>query len=276
MYLDVAQADILQAYQLTSRIAGIALIISSLEEISLHRHFAAGGVYDLSRIDAALRRHGEDSRRRTIIERPALHVAWPVLRLAPAGALVLGPNTFAQMAICWVLVALTTIAVQERHRLGGEDGSDQLLAIMSIAFAISLVLGFCEGALVAGMLFVGAQSVLSYVTAGFAKLHCPVWRHGAAVYGVLATRSHGMRSVARIVERAPTLGYVLCWVTISFESSFVLAPILPLPLLVALLVVAAGFHATVAVVMGLNGFFWAFVSTYPAVIFLNETVRSCL
>ena len=272
MYLDV-----LQAYQLTSRIAGIALIISSLEEISLHKHFAAGGVYDLSRIDAALRRHGDDSRRRTItLERPGFHIAWPVLRLAPACALVLGPNTSAQMAICWVLVALTTVAVQERHRLGGEDGSDQLLAIMSIAFAISLVLGFCEGALVAGMLFVGAQSVLSYVTAGFAKLHCPVWRHGAAVYGVLATRSHGMRSVARIVERSPALGYVLCWATISFESAFVLAPILPLHLLVILLVVAAGFHATVAVVMGLNGFFWAFVSTYPAVIFLNETVRSYL
>ncbi len=30
------------------------------------------------------------------------------------------------------------------------------------------------------------------------------------------------------------------------------------------------FHVTLAFVMGLNGFLWAFVATYPAVIYCNE------
>jgi hypothetical protein len=33
------------------------------------------------------------------------------------------------------------------------------------------------------------------------------------------------------------------------------------------------FHASTAIVMGLNTFFWAFLATYPAVFFVNQDIR---
>ena len=271
MYLDIESA-----YQITSRIAGIALILSSLEEISLRKDYMPGGVYDLHYIDAALR-HGDDARTRTrVLDRSKLHITWPVVRLAAALTLLLGPNTMVQMAVSWTIVALTTFAIQGRHRLGGEDGSDQMITILAISFSVALIFGFCPGVREAGLYFIGAQSVLAYTTAGIAKLLCPEWRSGIAVCGILSTRSHGMRGPAEVVQRSRALQYLLCWSTIAFEVAFLSAPLLsPMPL-TALLIVAIIFHASIAIVMGLNGFFWAFVSTYPSIFFLNEAIGAHL
>ena len=265
--------DIDLAYQMTSRIAGVAVIIGSLEEISLRKAYASGGVYDLRYIDAALRRQDAIHVRTRLQTHSGLSRAWVISRLIAALSLLLGPNTMVQMAVAWTVIALATVAIQSTHRLGGEDGSDQMIAILAISFSIALIFGACPGVLEAGLYFIGAQSVLAYTTAGIAKLLSPEWRNGTAVLGTLSTRSHGMRWAATVVQQSPVLQYALCWSTIIFEIAFVSALFLPLPLLVALLVIGMMFHASIAVTMGLNGFFWAFVSTYPSAIFLNEAIR---
>jgi hypothetical protein len=85
-----------------------------------------------------------------------------------------------------------------------------------------------------------------------------------------------MRGPAEVVQRSRALQYLLCWSTIAFEVAFLSAPLLsPMPL-TALLIVAIIFHASIAIVMGLNGFFWAFVSTYPSIFFLNEAIGAHL
>jgi hypothetical protein len=177
--------DINLAYQLTSRIAGIAVIIGSLEEIALRKSYSPGGVYDLRYIDAALRQPGATHMRTRLQGHSWLSAVWVVSRLLAALSLLLGPNTMPQMAVAWTVVALTTVAVQSAHQLGGEDGSDQMIAILSISFSITLIFGGCPGVLQAGLYFIGAQSVLSYTTAGVAKILSPEWRNGTAVQGVL-------------------------------------------------------------------------------------------
>lgn len=269
MYIDI---DL--AYRMTSRIAGIAVIIGSLEEISLRKAYASGGVYDLRYIDAALRRRNAIHVRTRFETHSRISTIWVVSRLIAALSLLLGPHTMVQMAVAWTVIALATVAVQGTHRLGGEDGSDQMIAILAISFSIALIFGACPGVLEAGLYFIGAQSVLAYTTAGVAKLLSPEWRNGMAVRGILSTRSHGTRWAATVVQQSPVLQYALCWSTIIFEIGFVSALFLPLPLLVALLVIGVMFHASIAVVMGLNGFFWAFVSTYPSAIFLNQAIRA--
>jgi len=268
MYIDIDQA-----YQMTSRIAGIAVIIGSLEELSLRKAYASGGVYDLRYIDVALRR-GSAHLHTRLQTHSGLSTVWLVSRLLAALSLLLGPNTRVQMAVAWTVIAVATVAVQSTHRLGGEDGSDQMTTILAISFSIALIFGGCPGVLKAGLYFIGAQSVLAYTTAGVAKLLCPEWRNGIAVRGVISTRSHGMRWAATVVQGSPVLQYALCWSTILFEIAFVSALFLPPPLLLALLVMGIVFHASIAVVMGLNGFFWAFISTYPSAIFLNQAIRA--
>jgi hypothetical protein len=268
MYLDVDAA-----YQWTGRIAGVGLAIGSLEEISLRRAYATGGVYDLRYIDTALRRTENTDVPTRLQTRSGLSLAWMVSRLIAALWLLLGPNGMVHLAIPWTVIALTTLVIQSTHRLGGEDGSDQMNLILAISFSLALVFGSWPGVREAGLYFIGAQSVLAYTTAGVAKLLCLEWRNGTAVSGVLSTRSHGVRWAAMVVQQSPVLQHALCWSTIIYETGFVTALFLPLPLLVALLVLGILFHASIAVVMGLNGFFWAFVATYPSVVFLNEAVR---
>jgi len=265
--------DIDLAYQLTSRIAGIGVIIGSLEELSLRKAYASGGVYDLRYIDDALRRPDANPVRNRLQTRSGFSTAWVVSRLIAALSLLLGPNTMIQMAIAWTVIAMATVVIQSTHRLGGEDGSDQMNLILAISFSIALIFGACPGVLETGLYFIGAQSVLAYTTAGVAKLLCPAWRNGTAVRGVISTRSHGMRWAATVVQQSRVLQFAFCWGTIIFEIAFLFALILPLPLLVALLVIGMMFHAAIAVVMGLNGFFWAFVATYPSAIFLNQAIR---
>jgi hypothetical protein len=114
------------------------------------------------------------------------------------------------------------------------------------------------------------------VTAGIAKLFGKDWRSGWAITGILSTRTYGHPGAVRILSRAPWLSRALCYTTIAFELSFIAAPVLPIPILCVLLFIAGGFHLGCAYLMGLNGFFWAFVSTFPAIIFLNQSVTSLL
>ncbi len=212
---------------------------------------------------------------RLTTSRTELYAILLVARLAAGLVLLVSPDTLVVITVAWVIVAATTLVAGRWRAFGGEDGSDQMLAIISVACAISLLLRFGDGVPEAGLYFIGSQACLAYSAAGIAKLTSPYWRSGLAIQGVLQTRTHGTRRLT-VVQRSASLARVLCWVTISFETAFVVAPILPpLPLL-ALLTAAALFHVGTALVMGLNGFVWSFVATYPAIVFLNQAVRGFL
>jgi hypothetical protein len=66
------------------------------------------------------------------------------------------------------------------------------------------------------------------------------------------------------------------WSVIIVECAFPLVVIAPFPLMVVLLSLGMLFHLLCAVIMGLNSFLWAFVATYPALVFANHCVRSAM
>jgi len=180
------------------------------------------------------------------------------------------------MTAFWILAVATTFYTRWRNRYGGEDGSDQMMGIMSVAFAVGLLLDFDNRVAAFSIYFVGAQACLAYATAGICKLVSSEWRSGLAIRGVLATRTYGMEHWAKSIQSSSSLALAACWGTIAFETSFILAPILPEVPLFILCSIAGVFHAVVAVIMGLNGFFWSFVATYPAIIYLNQAVTTYL
>jgi hypothetical protein len=180
------------------------------------------------------------------------------------------------MAVAWAVVAATTLLTGWLLMNGGEDGSHQMLTIMSVAFAIALVLAFAEGLPEAGLYFVGAQSCLAYGTAGVAKLISPVWRSGEAIKGVLSTRTHGIAGPAMLMQKHSMVALAVCWATITFEIAFIFAPLMPQLLLFLLFATAAMFHIVSGYAMGLNGFLFSFAATYPAILFLNQSVMERL
>lgn len=264
-----------EAYVLCSRLAGVGLIVSSAEQLSLLHDFGRGGAYD-SRVTTVWLGAAATHVTHALATRTEFLVLALVARLSAGLVLLLSSDTTALMTASWTLTVVTMFYIRWRYRYGGEDGSDQMMTIMSVAFAASLLLDFDKRVAPLGIYFIGSQACLAYVTSGTAKLVSPQWRSGLAIRGVLATRTYGMTHWANSFQTWLSLALAVCWATIVLQTAFIFAPILPETPLLILCCLTAVFHALVAVIMGLNGFFWSFVATYPAIIYLNQAVTTYL
>jgi hypothetical protein len=261
-------------YEWCGRLVAIGVVLGAVELLVSLREFRPQGIFDPKVIRGEMAvGFGPDWG--GMLSTPAAAGAVTSMRLLAGLALLLAPWNPTLQACAWSAIAASSLFMRWRRQLG-DDGADQMILIMSTAFALSSILHSAPGALEAGAYFVGAQACLSYVVAGVAKLLGPDWRAGNVIPLILATRTYGARRVASFLHRHALPTKILCWGTIALETSFVLAPVLPLPLLIALLAMGAGMHLGIAALMGLNGFFWAFVATYPAIVFLNQGVHHLL
>ncbi|HEV3047726.1 MAG TPA: hypothetical protein VGY13_10225 [Solirubrobacteraceae bacterium] len=262
------------AYELCGRLASVWVIVGAAEGLVALGEYRDSGVYDarIAVVDGGPALVA--SMRSAASGAPAIAGTY-VMRLAAGATLLLAPWSTGLAAGAWGTTALSALFLEWRRQYG-DDGGDQMLTIMSTAFTIALLLSFARHALALGLYFMGAQACLAYVIAGVAKLRGEEWRKGIATERIFSTRTYGAPGVAALLRRRPALARAMCWGTIAFEASFVLAPFLPLPGLLALLAVAASFHVGSAAIMGLNGFLWAFVATYPAIVFLNQAVTGHL
>ena len=120
-----------------------------------------------------------------------------------------------------------------------------------------------------GLWFIAAQSVLSYFSSGVAKLVSPVWRSGDAIVGILRTETFGNPKLATFLKDRPAAAKSLCWLTILFECCFPIVLVVPSPYPWFIVAAGLGFHVGVALVMDLNAFVWAFLATYPAILFCH-------
>jgi hypothetical protein len=239
------------AYALCGRLASVGMLLSALEGLTTVGEYRANGVFDP--------RYALPT---TVAFRPGLMAlavsvrtigAIYVLRVAAGLTLLLAPWEIGIAAAAWTTVAGTALFLEWRRPFG-DDGGDQMLTIMSIAFAAALVLSFARHSLALALYFVGAQGCLAYAVAGIAKLRGEEWRSGTATRRIFSTRTYGSPRIARLLQKWHLLARMLCWGTIAFEVSFVAAPLLPFPALIVLLAIAASFHLGSAVIMGLNGF----------------------
>jgi hypothetical protein len=262
------------AYELCGRLLAVGIILASVEALVAVKEFRTRGIFD-PKVTGGQASVSLGPRWDEALFSSAATAGVNLMRLAAGIALLVAPWSLALQTVAWTTVATATMFMRWRRQLG-DDGAEQMTLIASVAFALSLLLHPLGGTLEAGAYFVGAQACLSYVVAGWAKLLGADWRRGDVIPLILMTRTYGARRAASFLKRHPAPTRLLCWGTIALESSFVLAPFLPLPLLLVLLAMTAGMHLGIAALMGLNGFFWAFVGTYPAIVFLNQGLQPLL
>lgn len=198
------------------------------------------------------------------------------LRIALLAAVLLVPfGSWAFFLLLTLLVANNLIFTWRRGGYG-DDGSDQMSAIVLIAIFLTVGPHSTPLILEMGLWFIALQACLSYATAGIAKLVSPIWRGGDAVYLIFNTAAYGLQPVAEFLEHRRWLNLTLCWAVILMETLFPLALLLPEPWNWIFLAWGTAFHILNAVIMGLNSFLWAFVATYPAMLFaswhLHETL----
>ena len=119
----------------------------------------------------------------------------------------------------------------------------------------------------AGLGYIAAQLVLSYLLAGVAKLREPRWRRGQALPRLLRAHQYAVPgSLQRALATRPR-ALAASWLVMLFECAFPCAPWLGPEGCAVVLACGAIFHLVNAVGLGLNRFLWAWLAAYPALLF---------
>lgn len=247
------------ALEVTVRVAGIGIALASIESIVDRHSFRSGGPFS-NAVFAVLRGRQVPG----LLSRPSYVVVMIVVQLVAVLMLVvLGPLDLVGR-IALAVVTVTTIALRWR-RVVGSDGAEQLNAIVLVSATLAFVPMADDWRATAATVFVALQAVLAYLTAGVAKLSSPIWRAGAAVPAIVGTRIHGIPSASRALSAHRGAAVLASWAVIMFEVAFPLVLLSPEPIALGILGLGVTFHVGCALIMGLNGFLWAFPATYACV-----------
>lgn len=251
------------ALDLTARLASCGALVAALETLAVRREFLWGGAFGPSNVASLRPRDG-------VLRQSADTWLPPMLCLTALGygtVIALGPFVLLGR-IALTISVLCRITIWRRRLLGG-DGAEQLTTLTLIATWFGVMPTASDLRVELAIVFISAQLVLAYVTAGVAKVMSPIWRHGHALTGILDTETYGHPMASAVLQRSPAISTMMGWSVIAFECAFPILLLSPPSLTVALLAVGVSFHVGCAVLMGLNTFLWAFPATYPCLLVLS-------
>jgi hypothetical protein len=175
-------------------------------------------------------------------------------------------------ANAWLL-ALTTlltglhVLMLIRWRGAFNGGSDFMTLMVLLGLVIAPLVSLCGDAELgwrAGFGFIALQAISSYFLSGSVKLLRAEWRNGQAMTIFLNEAVRGPLSPGHWA-RHPAMARLASWSFILWECAFPLALWQP-DLALLFCAVAAVFHFLVFWFFGLNRFFWAWLASFPAII----------
>lgn len=202
-----------------------------------------------------------------VLLRPRAYTALLVLRLILALWLL-----FAGLGLVGssLLFGIALVLLM-RWRGAFNGGSDFMTLVGLTGLLLAQVVGTVlqpETGWRTGLWYVTLQTVSSYFVSGWVKLLRPEWRSGAAMPVFLDTGVYGPLPASSLY-RKPTLALLLTWGFTVWEGCFVLALLDP-RLALLFCTVGAFFHFMVFWYFGLNRFFWAWLASYPAVVYCAQ------
>lgn len=209
---------------------------------------------------------------------------WLSKAFAPVAFPLIAPLQFvASLLICLLPIgwgafgALLIIAVTNALLIlhSTSDGGDKMAMAVIYGLLLQMFGAITAQPLLAlaGLLWVGGQLTISYATSGLSKLVLVGWRNGAVPRQALSSFSYG-NHITQNLMRYPVVALILAWGIILIESLFPLALFAPLPFLIAALGGMALLHLSIAFVMGLNTYVFAFIAAYPSALLLSQYARS--
>ncbi|TDN87733.1 hypothetical protein [Microbacterium sp. BK668] len=260
-----------QAFLLSLILVSVGIVVSSAEDLSAFSLYREDGLlaWRLSKLRHPALAHGLLS---DILERvyhPAGHraILWGTIVCAVSSVTLASAGAIAGPTIALTLLGVVALGFRSVY---GLDGSDQMTLIVLSGLVVVASVPDDEWIRTVAFLFIAAQLVLSYLVSGIAKLTSTEWRSGRAIVGILSTAGYGNPTLFRLLRTRPHLAQAVCIGVIAWEAGF---PIIMLAFIgqpIWLLGLGMAFHGGIALVMGLNNFFWAFSAAFPAlVVMLN-------
>jgi hypothetical protein len=260
-------------YACIIRLFCIALFLTALEYIIIIGQFGDDGIYSWKMIKLRTARSVRKLSPDMLFNKPGVLFIMLVRILC---SIYLFADPLSQITVYLIaLIVATSLLLAIRSPIGS-DGADQMSVIISIALLITFIFPEPKIASVS-LYFIAAQSILSYIIAGTAKMLSKKWRNGTAIFQIMNTESYGSERIALYLQRSsPSISAVLSWNVMLVEASFFTVVILPYPYFLVFLAWGLLFHIYNAIIMGLNNFFWVFLSTYPAIIYANIALHHYL
>jgi len=269
----MSETDLDRAIRQTELLAATGVILSSLEYLCQPQEFDdQGGLlsWEIGRTKFRSMSRTQSKLIDRAFQTPGVHVLI-ALRVA-AAALTTAPGVHPRVkAAATVYLAASNWALHLRNSYGA-DGSDQMTIIVYASLAACRIFPNDKQVKEIATMFMAAQSCLSYLAAGAAKIVSPFWRDGSAMTGVFRTRTFGQQHVADVLRRFPLLAKAGGWGVVLGEMLFPLVMIGNKPIARGLLATGTAFHAGNALFMGLNRFMWAFSATYPSVAYHSRSL----
>ncbi|RYY75759.1 MAG: HTTM domain-containing protein [Gammaproteobacteria bacterium] len=117
--------------------------------------------------------------------------------------------------------------------------------------------------------YLAFQLCFSYFQSGYIKVINRDWRNGQALKDVFSITAYPVSELTRRFGQLPRIMLVMSWLVILFELVFPLSLSSQISLILAL-IVAGLFHLANACLLGLNRFFWIWLSAYPILIWFQN------
>ncbi len=258
-------APTLMAIRATEFLLAWSLSIQTLEYLRIGKATADNGLWSwpLQRADIpnATVRAALD-----VLFKPWMHQVHLVLRLFAAVALAVQGASLPLIAFLFAGNLLILI----RWRGAFNGGSDFMtLVVLSGLLIAQVVAAFSNEALgwQAGFWYIAIQSITSYFMSGSVKLLRREWRNGSAMTIFLNGAIYGPLSATHPL-RNRWLALLGSWGFIVWEILFPFSLFDP-RLAAVFCAVAALFHFLVFWFFGLNRFFWAWVCSFPAIMWCS-------
>jgi hypothetical protein len=258
-------APTLVAIRTTELLFAWSLMLQTLEYLRMGRYTADDGFWSwpLQRADipnAAIRRVLD------LLFTPRVHQLHLLLRLC--ACVVVAWQGASLPVIAFLFVGNLLILIRWRGAFNG--GSDFMTLVVLTGLLLAQVvaaLGHEALGWQAGFWYIAIQSITSYFMSGSVKLLRPEWRNGSAMTIFLNGAIYGPLS-AQHPLRNKWLAMMGSWGFIVWEILFPLSLLDP-RLAAVFCAVAALVHFVVFRFFGLNRFFWAWLCSFPAIIWCS-------
>ena len=250
------------ALRLTEGFFGWSLALQTLEYLRMKQATGPEGLWAWS----VQRRDIPQAWIRRVLDvlfNPTVHQCHLWFRLLAAVILIIDGGSFALL----LFLFLGNLLILIRWRGAFNGGSDFLTLVVLTGLLIAYTVGLgadTDIGVKAGLCYICIQSITSYFISGWVKILRPEWRSGEAMTIFLNGAIYGPLSENHLLRR-PRLAFLGSWAFILWECAFPFALVDPVHAL-GFCIVAAGFHFLVFCFFGLNRFFWAWICSFPAII----------
>lgn len=264
----------IQAIEWVTRFLGVYLLIDSAEKLYNFREYRGQGFFSWRLLRTNRFFSSRSGFTRRVLDQVFDFRGWMfLLLLRGLGSLwlLLMPQPDHFITTGCLLVAFIGCSLMNFRQIPLGPETENRFALVLTGALLLRNIAPTELVTLACLWFIALHACVSYVTAGVTKWIDGDWRKGDGLLHVI--HSPALVPLGRIAAffiRHQWLGKLLAWATIAFECIFPLVLVTGPPFFWVFLGVGILFHLTIAVVLRLGKFFWVWIATYPAIIFIAQ------